>query len=209
MFRSTFGHARVRYDDRTSWQLFHMAIDPLAGTRLFEIGTRGGVDEPYDKIYCLLHDKRLIPFSVRNKSDVGWKPLSDFNVRKYRHLHPESAIRVVDVEVRHVGIHPNSVPKGPRSSAWFMDVWEGMDIEEVGFSASLIDLLCFEAFRRHCQCSALTTTRGTLGQTHASAGALSQSGESGRKYQMPLVLLKALASYCKPLHLNPCLRMKC
>lgn len=162
MFRSTFGHARVTHEDSTSWQLFHMAVDLATGTQLFEIGSRGGIDDWHETIYCLRHNNQYIPFSVREKAEVGWKPLSDFNMRSYRHLHPDSGIRVVDVEVRHVGVSPHSVKMGSRSHVWFMDVWDGIHTD-IGFATEAdrasvfrniqeaLPVLCFDAYKGYAR----------------------------------------------------------
>lgn len=162
MFRSTFGHARTTHEDSTSWQLFHMAMDLDAGTQLFEIGSRGGIDDWHETIYCLRHNKQYIPFSVREKSEVGWKPLSDFNMRSYRYLHPDSGIRVVDVEVRHVGVCPDSVKMGPRSHVWLMDVLDGMHTD-ISFATDAdrasvfrniqeaLPVLCFDAYKGYAR----------------------------------------------------------
>jgi hypothetical protein len=177
-----------------------MAVDLATGTQLFEIGSRGGIDDWHETIYCLRHNNQYIPFSVREKAEVGWKPLAEFNMSSYRYLHPDSGIRVVDAEVRHIGVSPHSVKMGVRSHVWFMDVWDGIHTDIVFATETdrasvfrniqeALPVLCFDAYKGYVTPEPrICGTVGAVGQEWQLAADTSGSIEGAS------VMLKAPSS---------------
>lgn len=124
MFKSTYTHLAVTYDNRAVKALRHTAMDMERGTRLIRIGSRSGLDDDPLDLFCLMDTQRSIPFSARVVTEVGWKPLREFRVSAwttppYRDL----GIRIIDVRVDDIGVHPSNIRKGIRSMVDFEDLW--------------------------------------------------------------------------------------
>jgi hypothetical protein len=116
VFRSTLGHIPFHGGRNATCALIHVAVDFSKGSRLYALGSRGGVDGPDERIYCFEMGGTRIPFSVRQVGKAGWKRLADLSVRSWGYIPPEAGFSVLDLQVRDIATHPEDAPRGLRDS---------------------------------------------------------------------------------------------